>query len=120
MGVRTAFFVALAVGTVGLGAAPVLGAYGPAAIMAGCGPGYYENSDEQCILDPRAGGLPANGAPGLVIAPGLVGAPGIAGGGPGGPPPGATAVCRDGDYSYSTHHSGTCSGHGGVREWLSN
>ena len=22
------------------------------------------------------------------------------------------------DYSFSEHHSGTCSGHGGVAEWL--
>lgn len=29
----------------------------------------------------------------------------------------ATALCRDGTESYSEHHSGTCSGHGGVREW---
>lgn len=34
------------------------------------------------------------------------------------PPPGATARCRDGSYSYSTHHSGTCSHHGGVAVWL--
>ena len=34
------------------------------------------------------------------------------------PPPGATALCRDGTYSYSTHHSGTCSHHGGVKRWL--
>lgn len=25
-------------------------------------------------------------------------------------PPAATAVCRDGEYSYSRHHAGTCSG----------
>src|SRR5471030_771818 len=34
------------------------------------------------------------------------------------PPPGATALCRDGTYSYSQHHSGTCSHHGGVATWL--
>jgi hypothetical protein len=34
------------------------------------------------------------------------------------PPRGATAICRDGDYSFSRHHRGTCSGHGGVRAWL--
>jgi hypothetical protein len=36
----------------------------------------------------------------------------------GSPPPGATARCRDGTYSFSHHHSGTCSHHGGVAEWL--
>lgn len=30
----------------------------------------------------------------------------------------ATARCEDGTMSYSTHHSGTCSWHGGVSEWL--
>lgn len=33
-------------------------------------------------------------------------------------PPGATAQCNDGTYSYSQHHSGTCSHHGGVAKWL--
>lgn len=33
-------------------------------------------------------------------------------------PPGATARCRDGTYSFSKHHSGTCSHHGGVAAWL--
>ncbi len=32
-------------------------------------------------------------------------------------PEGATARCRDGEYSFSQHHRGTCSGHGGVAEW---
>lgn len=30
----------------------------------------------------------------------------------------ATAICNDGTYSYSQHASGTCSWHGGVREWI--
>ena len=34
------------------------------------------------------------------------------------PPPGATARCRDGSYSFSQHRSGTCSHHGGVATWL--
>jgi hypothetical protein len=33
-------------------------------------------------------------------------------------PDGATARCRDGTYSFSRHHSGTCSRHGGVASWL--
>ena len=33
-------------------------------------------------------------------------------------PAGASARCRDGSYSFSTHRSGTCSHHGGVGEWL--
>ena len=33
-------------------------------------------------------------------------------------PTGATAKCKDGTYSKSTHHSGTCSKHGGVDQWM--
>lgn len=33
-------------------------------------------------------------------------------------PPGATALCDDGTYSFSQTHSGTCSHHGGVARWL--
>jgi hypothetical protein len=32
-------------------------------------------------------------------------------------PVGATARCGDGTYSFSQHHSGTCSRHQGVAEW---
>jgi len=35
-----------------------------------------------------------------------------------GAPPGASARCRDGTFSYSVHRSGTCSHHGGVAAWL--
>lgn len=36
------------------------------------------------------------------------------------PPPGATAICRDGSFSYSEHpySGGTCSHHGGVAKHL--
>jgi hypothetical protein len=33
-------------------------------------------------------------------------------------PAGASAICNDGTYSFSQHHRGTCSYHGGVRNWL--
>jgi hypothetical protein len=33
-------------------------------------------------------------------------------------PAGATAQCADGTYSFSQHHSGTCSRHRGVGTWL--
>jgi hypothetical protein len=56
-----------------------------------CGSNSYRNSDGQCVHDPVA----ANS-----------------------PPPGATAQCNDGTYSFSKHHSGTCSGHHGVAVWL--
>ncbi len=32
-------------------------------------------------------------------------------------PPGATARCRNGEYSFSQNRRGTCSGNGGVEEW---
>lgn len=34
------------------------------------------------------------------------------------PPPDACAICIDDTYSQSKHRRGTCSGHGGVKEWL--
>jgi hypothetical protein len=34
-----------------------------------------------------------------------------------GPGSGATALCKDGTYSYSAIHQGTCSRHGGVAVW---
>lgn len=34
------------------------------------------------------------------------------------PPSGATALCRDGTYSFSRSRRGTCSHHGGVARWL--
>lgn len=33
-------------------------------------------------------------------------------------PSSATALCRDGTYSFSENRRGTCSHHGGVAEWL--
>lgn len=33
-------------------------------------------------------------------------------------PPGASALCRDGTYSFSQSRRGTCSHHGGVAQWL--
>ena len=33
-------------------------------------------------------------------------------------PAGASAKCRDGTFSFSQHHRGTCSHHGGVASWL--
>lgn len=32
-------------------------------------------------------------------------------------PTGATALCRDGTYSFSSSRRGTCSHHGGVAQW---
>lgn len=52
---------------------------------------HYVNSDGACVPRPKA----ATTAP-----------------------PGATAKCVDGEYSFSKHHQGTCSGHGGVAQWL--
>uniref|UniRef100_UPI0015F0E4D4 DUF3761 domain-containing protein n=1 Tax=Amycolatopsis pittospori TaxID=2749434 RepID=UPI0015F0E4D4 len=56
-----------------------------------CGGDYYRNADGDCVHRPATG-------------------PGAA--------DGATALCKDGSYSYSQNRRGTCSGHGGVRTWL--
>lgn len=63
----------------------------PAQTESGCGSDSYVNVDGQCVHDPET----ADSAPA-----------------------GATAKCKDGTYSFSKHHSGTCSGHHGVAEWL--
>ncbi|MGW7533782.1 DUF3761 domain-containing protein [Amycolatopsis sp. NPDC054798] len=55
---------------------------------AECGSDYYRNSSGNCVHRPDSN------------------------------PSGATALCNDGTYSYSQHRSGTCSHHGGVRQWL--
>ena len=56
-----------------------------------CGHDAYVNSRGHCVPRPRA----SNSAPA-----------------------GATAQCRDGTYSFSESHRGTCSHHGGVARWL--
>ncbi|OOC07421.1 hypothetical protein B0293_07015 [Amycolatopsis azurea DSM 43854] len=59
--------------------------------LAECGSDYYRNTDGVCVHRPATGPGAANGA---------------------------TALCKDGSYSYSQNRRGTCSGHGGVRTWL--
>jgi hypothetical protein len=58
-----------------------------------CPNGTYENSNGNTVCKPYA---PENGEQ----------------------PAGATAECEDGTYSFSEHRSGTCSDHGGVKQWL--
>ncbi|MGQ0717043.1 MAG: DUF3761 domain-containing protein [Pseudonocardiales bacterium] len=56
-----------------------------------CGAGTYVNVDGDCVQRPTSASSP---------------------------PPGATARCKDGEYSFSQNRRGTCSGHGGVAAWL--
>jgi hypothetical protein len=56
-----------------------------------CTDGYYRNVDGNCVHRPTQAPKP---------------------------PAGATAQCEDGTYSFSQHRQGTCSGHGGVKQWL--
>lgn len=62
-----------------------------AAFARGCGHDRYENVSGHCVHRP----VHARRAP-----------------------PDATAQCRDGTFSFSEHHQGTCSHHGGVETWL--
>jgi hypothetical protein len=62
------------------------------------------------------GGLRQSAALALVALAATAG--GALGASKGAAPAGATAQCRDGTYSFSQHHSGTCSHHGGVARWL--
>lgn len=53
---------------------------------------HYVNDSGNCVLRPTA---------------------------PAAAPGGASAKCKDGTLSFSQHRKGTCSGHGGVAQWLS-
>ncbi len=53
--------------------------------------GFYRASDGEMVHGPTRGRNPAYGR--------------------------VSAACRDGTQSYSHHHRGTCSGHGGVAAW---
>jgi hypothetical protein len=86
--------VALAVAT-GFAAAESAASASPSAstrsvvaVAPACASGYYKNVDGVCVRRPSTS------------------------------PRGATAKCRDGTYSYSTHAAGTCSHHGGVARWI--
>jgi len=65
----------------------------PATSPGPCAADYYRNSDGVCVHRP------------VKTQDSAV-------------PQGATAQCRDGSYSFSQHHRGTCSHHGGVAKWL--
>jgi hypothetical protein len=52
--------------------------------------GYYVNSDAQLVHRPKCTSRHENGE---------------------------TAICADGSHSFSRHHQGTCSHHGGVAQW---
>jgi len=56
-----------------------------------CAGDYYRNSNGNCVHRPQQATAP---------------------------PSGASAQCKDGSYSFSQHRRGTCSGHGGVAQWL--
>jgi hypothetical protein len=64
---------------------------GATSVAVACAPDQYSNVDGICVHDPE-NALSA--------------------------PPGATAQCVDGTYSFSLHHRGTCSHHGGVAQFL--
>lgn len=63
----------------------------PATGGTSCGGDTYVNVSGNCVLRPTSAASP---------------------------PSGATARCNDGTYSFSQHHSGTCSGHSGVAAFL--
>ena len=65
---------------------------GPACARGGhSSNGFYRASDGEMVHGPTRGRNPAYGR--------------------------VSAACRDGTQSYSHHHRGTCSGHGGVAGW---
>jgi hypothetical protein len=61
---------------------------------------------------------PATTAAPKAAAPAAAAAPKAAASAGNTDPTGATAKCKDGTYSKSKHHEGSCSHHGGVAEFL--
>jgi len=101
---------ALVVGTSGL-----LGAQAPAGATAKCGDGSYSKATSKqgaCSNHKGVAEWYGAGAPAAKPAPKEHKAA------PAAAPAGATARCKDGTYSTSTSHTGACSKHGGVAEWL--
>jgi hypothetical protein len=62
----------------------------------------------------------AAAAPAAAPPPAPANTPAVGGSGnaPSNDPTGAIAKCKDGTYSHSKQHSGACSQHGGVAQWL--
>jgi Protein of unknown function (DUF3761) len=67
---------------------------------------------------PAATPAPASSAAASKAAPATAAAPKAAASAGNTDPTGATAKCKDGTYSKSKHHEGSCSHHGGVAEFL--
>jgi hypothetical protein len=67
---------------------------------------------------PAATPAPASSAAASKAAPAATAAPKAAASAGNTDPTGATAKCKDGTYSKSKHHEGSCSHHGGVAEFL--
>jgi hypothetical protein len=76
----------------------------------------YKDYSKTCL----AGGTRA-AAPAATTAPAPIAAPpakATGGSAMGAAPAGATGLCKDGTYTMSKTHSGSCSHHGGVAKWL--
>ena len=75
----------------------------------------------EVVLVDESSATPAESAPARTAAPASAATAPAAptshttGTGQKGPP---TAKCKDGSLSYAQHHTGACSDHGGVAEWL--
>ena len=109
--------------------APAGGA--PASATFQCKDGTYSTAKTSQGACSRHGGVDHSltGTAGAAAAPAAPATPAVAAGGsaasgkaptvarPGDAPANATAKCRDGTYSASQQHSGSCSHHGGVAEW---
>jgi Protein of unknown function (DUF3761) len=74
----------------------------------GAGSKIYAAADATPAAPVPPAGSGSSSGGGLGLSGGLPAIPGFS----------ATARCRDGTLSYSAHHQGTCSHHGGVSVWL--
>lgn len=84
----------------------------------------YKDYSKTCLAGGTATAAPAAApAPMMAAKPAKAAKPAMAASAPamaptGAAPAGATGLCKDGTYTMSKTHSGSCSHHGGVAKWL--
>jgi hypothetical protein len=96
-------------------AGPVMCTDGTTSNTSGKGACSHHGGVKHNGTAPVAAAAPAAAPP---PAPANTPAVGGSGNAPSNDPTGAIAKCKDGTYSHSKQHSGACSQHGGVAQWL--
>lgn len=77
----------------------------------------YKDYSKTCLSGSSSAAAPA-AAPAPMAAKPAKASGSMMGSAGGAAPAGATGLCKDGTYTMSKTHSGSCSHHGGVAKWL--